>query len=261
MLTWWRNSKKCSSPDPRLAVLGAALALSVASAHASLPAAPSAPAGEAILKKLREDLQQRKSASFATIVGNWEKRYGTAAVPPLLKLAQSPKDSDPDRYIAVMGAAKIGGPEAAPLIAPLLKDKSWMLRSSALRALSALKNPKLSPAVLPLLKDPALVVRVEAVDAVQTLKPAGAVDALINALEHGANYHRGKATWVPQKALAALVELKAAAAAPKLKPLLKHERDPALVEQVVATLEQLTGRKLAPGKPLAVRVAAWEKAI
>jgi HEAT repeat protein len=220
--------------------------------------AHSAPGVETLL---RGDLATRKTASFNQLFTRWETRHGSQAVAPLVKIARDRKLQDPDRYVALMGAAKLGGRELAPVLATFLKDKSWMIRSGALRALSALGHPDTAPSVLPLLRDPALVVRSEAVDAVEKLRPAGAVEALMSAIEHGANYHAGKAQWVPQKALSALVTLKAKGIEGRLRPLLKHELDPALQLRTVETLEKLTGRSLKSGAPLRERVREWESAL
>jgi HEAT repeat protein len=134
-----------------------------------------------------------------------------------------------------------------------------MLRSGTLRALSALKNPVTRDAVLPLLKDPSLVVRTEAVEAIRILRPEGAREALLQALESPANYHRGIAQWVPKRALQALAAIQAKDAAPRLLPLLNRAVDPALQATTIETLESLTGKKLGKTGPLKVRVEAWKR--
>jgi hypothetical protein len=53
------------------------------------------------------------------------------------------------------------------------------------------------------------VVRLEAVQTVRALKPEGAALALLQTIEDPANYHGGKAQWVPPLALIALGELSA----------------------------------------------------
>jgi HEAT repeat protein len=188
---------------------------------------------------LQADLTKRSKTSFDAIIKNWENRYGSNAVTPLLQLAANKKNNDMDRYVAIMGAAKLGGTNVAPSITPFLKDRSWMIRNASLRALSALENKTTATAILPLLKDPALVIRSEAVDAIIKLRPDGAEDALIAALEDSKNYRAGKAQWVPQKALAALVQLKAVKAAPKLEPLLRHEKDPEIRQKAREAIEAL----------------------
>jgi HEAT repeat protein len=215
---------------------------------------------------LRKEISQRGSSAFAPLLQSWHIRFGTAAVTPLLQVASAQRPElknmeDADRYIALMGAAKLGGFEAAPLLTRFLKDKSWMIRSGALRALSALKNPTTALAVLPLLQDPALVVRLEAVEAVLKLQPAGASEALLATLEHGANYHGGKAQWVPQKALLALASLHASGLAPRLKPLLDHEQDPDLQKQTLATVESLTGKHFKNNASLPERIRECKMAL
>jgi len=216
------------------------------------------PSAKSLRTRLETDIKARSSTSFAGIIKKWEKKHGSVAVASLLEIANDRKTEDTDRYIAVMGAAKLGGPDTAQLIAPLLNDRSWMIRSAALRTLTVLNNRKAAKAVLPLLKDPALVVRSEAVQAVEKLQPEGAVEGLISAIQTSSNYRNGKALWVPQKILSALVTLKAKSVAPRLKPLLKHSKDPELQRQTIETLEALLDTKLEQGQPLANQIKAWE---
>lgn len=211
---------------------------------------------------LLKEIQRRPAGSFEPLLHAWEKRHGIAAVDPLLEAAaDKSRAEDSVRYIALMGAAKLGGKETAPRLVVFLRDGSWMIRSGALRALTALRNPATAAAVLPLLRDPALVVRLEAVEAVEKLQPEGGAEALLATLEHAANYHGGKAQWVPQKALAAIAKLNATKLAPRLKPLLEHESDPELQKRTVATLETLTGKRLKLGAPLVERVREWKVAL
>lgn len=263
MPIYWLNSKKCSIRKTSgrrearafaaalltsgclfLALLGVA-ELSASAAPAAGPSAPvAAPAltdGQ-LAATLKSEILARKGDSFEALLRSWERRYGARAAVPLTRIASNSANYDPVRYVALMGAAKLGGTQAASLLVPFLKDGSWMIRSAALRALRVLDNKDTAHAVLPLLKDPALVVRSEAVDTVARLRPTGAVPALLQTIEEKDNYHGGKAQWVPQKALKALVELKAVEAAPKLRPLLSRTNDPELLEQTVRALEALTGR-------------------
>lgn len=261
MQTWWPNLKKCSTADLSWFALCLGLSFSVSAAQAA-PVAGRAPSS----LSLRKEISHRGSSSFESLLQRWQSSYGTAAVEPLLQIvsAQRPElrnSEDADRYIALMGVAKLGGSETAPSIVRFLKDKSWMIRGAALRALSALKNPSTASAVLPLLNDSALVVRLEAVEAVRELKPAGASEALLSTLEQGSNYHGGKAQWVPQKALSALASLHASALAPRLKPLLDHSEDPDLQKQTIATLESLTGQTLKKNGTLPERVKEWRLAL
>ncbi len=257
MPTWWPSSKKCSTHD-LLRIAATVALLLTPSARASVPhATPAQPLAAALGK----DIASRQGLSFGEILKSWETRYGTRAVSPLLQLASNRKSQDADRYLALMGAAKLGGPSVAPQVTPFLRDPSWMIRSGALRALSALKNPATTSGVLGLLHDPSLIVRTEAVEAAALLQPAGTVDALLATLEDSANYHQGKAQWVPARVLGALVRLRATQAAAQLRPLLFHTRDPELQKQTVQALEQLTGRKIQSSAPLQARIEAWKQAL
>lgn len=255
MQTSSKNSKRCSTAS--LALLIAAALLRAAPVEANAPTAPDL-APDRISRELRKGLASHRAVSFAKLLRSWETRFGTRAVTPLVAIAGDASLEDTDRYVAVMGAAKLGGKAIAPSLLPLLGDPSWMIRSATLRALSALNHPETGKQVLPLLKDKALLVRSEAVETVARLRPEGSVDALLGALEYSENYHGGKAQMVPQKALSALVALGAREAAPRLAPLLSHERDPELQKRTVEALESLTGKRFRKTASLADQVKAWK---
>ena len=245
------NLKRCSILSSTLPWL-LSLAVTTAWANAPLPC-PAQP--------LRNDLSHQKAGSFNLLISQWEVKYGTNAVSPLFQIASDKKIEDTNRYIALMGAAKIGGTETAPQVSIYLRDSSWMIRSAALRALKALRNPKTAHSVLALLNDKALVVRSEAIDTIAVLKPAGSTEALMKALDDRGNYHGGKAQGVPQKALQALALMKAREITRRLRPLLHHDTDTPLRLQALATIESLSGKVLVPGGRIAEKVAAWDQAL
>lgn len=259
MKTWSPSSKKCSIADRILLdrVSGLSLAISLAIGLGLSSSSVWAQAASAVESALLKDLKNNSSGSFDILLSRWQVKYGTEAVTPLFKIAQSTKNEDPARYIAVMGAAKLGGVKTAPLIQKFLKDPSWMIRSAAIRALAALGDTEAAIAIIPLVRDPALVVRGEAVSALGRLKPKGAKEALIEALNEKTNFHAGKAQWVPQRALAALVDMDAKDSIPELVPLLKFKSDPALQQQTIRTLETLTGKQLKPEAELSEKILAW----
>lgn len=243
----------------------ATLALALAGALATLPAqAAKTPSTRGALRPLLlKDLRFRQGTSFTRTLDRWAADYGSEAVRPLLDIARDKKIPEPQRYIAMMGATRLGGAAIAPSLTGFLKDSSWMLRSAALRALTILRDAGSSVAVLPLLQDKALVVRAEAVEAVRKLKPRGSAEALANCALHSANYHGGKAQWVPVYAIAALREFGTVGAReqlPRLLPLLERAHDEALLKEAVATFEFLEQRKLAPGASLPERAKAWRQA-
>lgn len=253
-MTSWLSSKKC------LTASAVALALLTSSTNANA-ARPATSPVSSVDAEIRRELSSRKGASFDALLDGWHKRYGAKAVSSLTKLASDKSLPDASRYIALMGIARLGGAPAAKVLTPYLSDPNWMVRYGTLRALRALGNAESATAVIPLLKDPALVVRSEAVEAIEALKPKGAVSALIAAIESRDNYHQGKAQWVPQKALRALVSLNAKGIAFRLAPLLDRTQDPALQSETVNTLEALTGRKYKQGASLEVRVREWKTAL
>jgi hypothetical protein len=247
-LIWLLNLRKCSKVNVfqfHLSWIGF-LFLSSQTVAGSTPAS--------LTHKFQNEIQKSKGASFENLVHNWEQEYGTSAFQPLIEIAANRKNEDAHRYIALMSAAKIGGTESAPLIGKFLKDTSWMVRSAALKALAALENPKTAESVLPLLKDPALVVRVEAVETVKILRPRGAAQALLATLEDPKNYHGGKAQWVPQKALGALVQMKAKGIISQLTTVLEKaqlQKDPDLKLKGKTTLKALQDAELSEIKGLA----------
>lgn len=253
MMNWSQNSRSSLVRNSLLAGLLCFLAVSpTVSGNAWAAVSP-------LSATLRSDLTTRRNNSFEALLQQWAKQHGAKASLPLLELTRDTRLADADRYLALMGATRLGGQALAPELVPTLKDRSWMLRSGALRALSALQNPATRDAVVPLLKDPSLVVRTEAVEAVRILRPESARDALLQALENPANYHRGIAQWVPQRALQALVAIQAKDAAPRLLPLLNRAGDPALQAKTIDALESLTGKKLGKTGTLKVRVEAWKR--
>lgn len=163
-----------------------------------------------------------------------------------------------------MAAAKIGGIESAKLISPLLSDRSWVVRSGALRALRSTDNAEIASKSIELLNDKALVVRLEAVDTVALLKPKGWEQALVQIVDRPENYSRGRALWVPNRALKALKacdDSKATQAAllPKLKPLLNRAHDQTLLDDTIATLESITHSATPKNLSNAEKVAYWKK--
>lgn len=246
------SSKKCLTAKA-IAVL---LAMSSFSSATALAAYSNVAPSQATLV---QDINSNKEVDFEGLLQQWTTQYGSLASQPLLSIAKDRRNSDRQRYIAIMGAAKLGGPAVAQKIAPLLKDKIWLIRNAALRALGALKDPATAKAVLPLLKDPALVVRAEAVEAVKILKPPGSTQALLSVLQSQDNYRFGKAQWVPQRALSALVVLHDFSVVPYLRPLLDHQKDPELQRQTIFALQTLTGIDKGAKLSLNEQVDTWKK--
>ena len=253
MQIWSLNLKKCLTVKRSQALAWSCAAVFAMGAshlvHADIP-----PSIASIKTDIRNELHLHHRG-FDSLLAKWETEYGVRAVRPLLQIASDQRAEDQNRYVALMGAARIGGYSSAPLLTPYLKDKSWMMRSGALRAISILQNQEVSASVLPLLKDRALVVRVEAVDAVEKLKPAGSVPALLATLDDPMNYHGGRAQWVPGKAIHVLAAMNARELLPRLKPILDRVSDPAFQKQAIAAVSLLTGKSIDQRKSLAQQIA------
>jgi HEAT repeat protein len=254
MQTLSLNLRKCLTHSLVVAVVFNLFAIANAS---PVPIKAQSPSKFATSSALLYEMKARKGSSFETVLKSWERKYGSSAVSPLLGIAADRRNEDTERYMALMGAVKLGGAGTTNAIIPLLKDRSWMLRVASLRALKALRSPEAGTAALSLLRDPALVIRSEAVDAVTELHPKGSEDALLATMERAENYHGGKAAWVPQKALAGLIKLRATSSIHRLQPLLRHEGDPELQLKTVEALESLTGKRLAQGKSLKEKIRVW----
>ncbi len=84
-----------------------------------------------ILRLIRKDLAERKSVSFEHLLNDWEDKYGAGAVPSLIKIASDLQLSDPDRYIALMGSAKLGGEKITTVLLPFLKDPNPLAHREA----------------------------------------------------------------------------------------------------------------------------------
>jgi hypothetical protein len=247
------NLKKCSIV--RLLALSCLVWCRLFSPNAFAESAP--PSAARLADIFIHDIRAHHSNSFESLLTHWEVQYGTDAYPALNRIAENRSYEGTERYIAVMGMAKLGGIPAAPALTKFLQDPSWIVRNAALHALSALKNPKTSTSVLPLLKDPALVIRIAALEAADQLKPEGLQDACLEALKDPSNYYRGKAQWIPQRALGVLSRNTVDQAGRRKVSLAlisaaKKPQDRAMEPILLLTLEKISGKSLDKSKPLAL---------
>lgn len=245
-MTWLLNSKKCSTAKNRAPWLATLTLCLCVGPNALASPAPSRPlVGKPNTISLKKEIQAAQSRDFDPLLARWSKTYGTGAVLPLSDIATDPKGADRERYVAIMGLAKLGGKATSPLIQKLLKDSSWMVRTASLRALVALDDRTAATTILNSLSDPALLVRLEAVHAVRKLRPAGASQSLAATLSNPENYQRGQPLFVPQKALDAIAELRSPEAIPSLLTFLDRTRNSELRKQTLATIQTLAGIKKA----------------
>ena len=103
MQTLSLNLKRCLAVSWGVLLSGLALA--------SIPGKPTS-------VDLKNDIASAtpSKASFDPLFRLWEKRYGSRVVPPLLEISRDAHASDPQRYIGIMGIARLGGKEKARYI-------------------------------------------------------------------------------------------------------------------------------------------------
>lgn len=242
------------------------------------PAIAAIDSRKAVDTYLRSDLasfRKEKLTDFKSLIQKWERVYGEAALPALGRISRDGKASDADRYVAILATTKIHGPKSATEMLPLLDDKNWMVRSAALKSIEILGYTPAGPKVLEKLEnDPALVIRLQTVETLLRLRPEGVEKALLNAAlspknYRPANFKKGRADWVPQRALEALRTLapelknakKSRSVALQILPLLNEAKDGRIRAQALHTIETLEERSLGSGRPFAERALAWNKAL
>src|SRR5262249_17333557 len=69
---------------------------------------------------LRSELTARKDPDFSPLLNKWAAVYGATAVLPLLHLAADERLAEPERTIALVSAARIGGRTIVPSVLPFL---------------------------------------------------------------------------------------------------------------------------------------------
>ncbi|MBN23326.1 MAG: hypothetical protein CL678_18720 [Bdellovibrionaceae bacterium] len=215
--------------------------------------------GSPLSQTLITQMKHQKKRDFRPLIQEWNRKYGTKAVTSLLEIAHQKKYSDSIRYMALMGATRMGGKAIVPQVIPLLNDSSWMLRSASLRTLGILQSQSaLSEMIKILKKDKALVVRHDAVLALQKLKSKKTIDAFIFAIKDSKNYYKGKAQWIPQRAIAALEELPLRFSDLKKMKELLEIKDQEIVLQTIKVFEKVTGKKSSK-QSFSQKIKFWEE--
>lgn len=239
---------------------------------------PTKSMGHTIDAYLQSDLatfREEKLTDFKSLIEKWERVYGEAATPALARIAKDIKAKDSDRYVAILATTKILGPKSAVETTALLENKNWMVRSAALKSIEILGYTPAGPKVLDhLAKDPALVIRLQAIETLLRIRPEGLEKALLAATMNGQNYRpadfqKGRADWIPQRALEAIRELapelvrakKSHTIALELLPLLNKSKDGRVRAQALNTIETLEEKSLRSGRPFSERAVAWNRAL
>jgi HEAT repeat protein len=252
MRIFFLNSKKCLT-------CSSLLLLSLISSPAWAAPTPK------LYNQIEKELNAATGSQFESLLNSWNQNYGKRALDALIDLAEKKSLDEKKRFIATLGLARVGGAHSEKVIESLhtlLKDKQWLVRMAALRAIAMNQMKDSSQQVMNCLKDPALVVRSEAISTLEVLKPEGSISALVDTIKDPANYHRGKAQWVPQFALSTLAKLKAPkSTALQLKDLLDRDSDPKLLLGAIETFEALHDDRSSSHKPLKDRVQYWKSVL
>lgn len=262
-----KNSSKPTLKKCLILSLVLAFTLSSPSSFAAIPASNPKVSMESILRGDLASFRKEKRTDFQELIQKWERVYGAAPAPHLLKIARDPAANDSERYVAILAHTKIQGPKNAEELVKLLDDSNWMVRSAALKSIEILGYSPASVKVLAKLdRDPALVIRMQAIETLMKLRPEGLADALLHAAMNArnyrpANYRTGRADWVPQKALEAIRELKPKGYAQKILPLLNESKDGRIRAHALHTIEVLENRSLKKNRPFMERAVAWNQAL
>src|SRR5262249_42054267 len=100
-------------------------------------------------KVVELEIRSHNSSHFEPLIGRWQVEYGTSVFPILVQIAEDIKMPERSRYIALMGATKLGGTGAKPVLIKLLKDPSPIVRNASLVGLRALGDPSVGPKIFP----------------------------------------------------------------------------------------------------------------
>ena len=164
----------------------------------------------ALLERDLKTYAKQRDENFEPLIEAWSKQFGTALPATLKELAENEKSEDRSRYVALMALVRYDGKNSADTAKKMLKAKSWMPRSAALKAIEILKDASMEAEVVKTLQDdPALVIRAQAVDTLVALNTKDTPAHLLSAVYDKKNYRKGDyktgvADWVPQRALAGL---------------------------------------------------------
>ncbi len=243
--------KKCG---PRLVTL---LALTLSLNGSAWAVAPAAPSALTLKSKINRAL--KGGQSLKTFYSSVSSEYGGSAIPPLLEIASDDSNGDETRWAALFGLARIAGRGSLGIIRKFMVNSSWMLRDAALKTAAALNARELVPQIELRLKDDALIVRTTAVETIGHLNLKASAPKLVDALFDPVNFHGGKALWIHKHILQVLTEFHYDSAVPKLIELLeKSQSDEVLQNQVLATLQSLTGQSF-PNKTIQQQIYLWKR--
>ncbi len=177
----------------------------------------------------------------------------------LVDIVENEKERDEVRWATIFGIGRLAGNESPTILRRFLVHKNWILRDATLKTFAALQASKMRGDIEKVIKeDQALVVRTTAVDVIHHMGLKESTPALLEALSDSRNYRHGKPLWIHKHILSALKKLKAKDAAPRLAGILAEHKDPEFRTQIIATLEDLTGKNFR-NRSMEEQVYLWKR--
>jgi HEAT repeat protein len=186
------------------------------------------------------------------------KKIGKKALPALKKIYSDESVSFKNRWISLMYFARIAGKkEGFKSLVAALGDRQWFIRSAAAKALGYMNSKRSVPYLIKVMKnDRSLVVRTSAVDALSQLKATRAFRPMIKCLYDPKNFYKGKVLWIRGHIVDAITRIDKTRATRYLLSML-DDQDKVVVKKVVAALERITGRSH-KGITIAQKIDKWK---
>jgi len=116
----------------------------------------------------------------------------------LSKIIQDEKLSEPDRWSAIVSAAKKDGDKALPILENMLDQKkySWYIRTSIAQSLVAVGGAGATKILQEMLNDRSLVVRTVVVDALGDMKDPSSLIPLTEEMKNERNFIGEQSLWI-----------------------------------------------------------------
>lgn len=205
-----------------------------------------------VLLKEIQTWEKQKKTDFSSLISQWEKKYSHQATLPLFELGLSKKNSEHERALALLSSLKLSNAHQKPLLKTkvdsLYKEKSWILRSTALKIDTQINPDRaLKNAEQLVIDDPALVIRIQAAELLGTLsrtKTDTRSVVLLKAIRDSKNYRpegyrNGRSDGVSEAAFASLRKLKDKKVIADLREISKDARDPRIRAHALYTIKKL----------------------
>ncbi len=162
------------------------------------------------------------------------------------------------RWRSITAMSELFNDKSMPFLEKYLKNSEWFMRNAAIISASRLDHEQALKWARQLLDDKSLIVRTSAVQAITHLNGIEAKADLWAKLNSNENFHRGHSLWVRRYIVEALAKFADRSDEQKfIKVLL--DSDERLHAPAIQALTRITGENLARGKNLEQKRTAWIK--